>query len=218
MSRAGKVTVWVSIFSTLFMGCYSSELNDLNGKGRQETHSTEQRTYPSEIEYVVTKDGKQFHFVTPPTIVKDSIGNVLSSDIDYVNLKDGTKYTLDKLTGSGITPTETLKTNGTKVGYVITKDGTKYMFEGTTAVRNDTILGVLKATAAPGFADDPTAWSTVAKGTPVAIPLSDVAQVNVSELNGWLTALFVLGILTTVTAIAGLTSESPDYLSGLFRH
>ena len=211
-----KLTCVILSFAILFAGCYSSELIDMKQTPVQ--GEIGQPRVQGEIEYVVTRNGEQFHFATPPTVVNNSIGNVLSSDIDYVILKDGTKYTFDKLTGSGITPTDNLKTNGTKVGYVITKDGTKYMFEGTTAVRNDTILGVLKATAAPGFADDPTAWSTVAKGTPVAIPLSDVAQANVSELNGWLTALFVLGILTTVTAIGALTTDGPDYLSGLFRH
>jgi len=200
------VTVILS-FAILFTGCYSSELIDLNGEDRQETHSTEQRTYPSEIEYVVTKDGKQFHFVTPPTIVKDSIGNVRSTDIDYIIMKDGTKYTYEKMTGTVITPIGKVKTNSTAIDYVITKDGDVYLFEGTTAVVNDTIVGVLKAKAAAGFADDPTAWVAAVKGTQVSIPLSDVAQVKISESNGGSTALVVLGVLTAVCIIVALTYE-----------
>jgi hypothetical protein len=171
------------------------------------------------IEYVVTRNGEQYHFVTPPTLVNDSIGNVRSTDIDYVIMKDGTKHTFDKLTGSGITPTENVKTNATKIGYVITNDGTKYMFEGTTAVRNDTIIGVLKATAAPGFADDPTTWVKAIKGTPISIPLSDVAQVNTGESNVALTVLLVgLGLYVVVSLIIvvaeGLTFGSLNFSTG----
>jgi|GEM_PF-3087648 len=194
-------------FAILFAGCYSSELIDLNGKGRQENHSTEQGAYSSVIEYVVTRDGKKFHFVTPPTIVKDSIGNIRSTEIDYVILKDGKKCTFEKLTGTVITPIGKVKANSTAIDYVITKDGDVYLFEGTTAVVNDTIVGVLKAKAGAGFADDPTAWVTVAKGTPVSIPVSDVAQVKISESNGGLTALVVLlgGVLATFAVLSALT-------------
>jgi hypothetical protein len=186
-------------FAILFAGCYSSELINLNGENRQESHSIEQEAYSAVIEYVVTNDGKQYHFDTPPTLVKDGIGKIRSTEISYVIMKDGTKYMFEELTGSvndtaAITPPiGKIKTNSTLIEYVITKDGTGYIVEGTTAVVNDTIVGVLKAKAAMGFADDPTAWVTVAKGTPVSIPLSDVAQVKISESIAGLTALVVLG-------------------------
>jgi hypothetical protein len=191
-------------FSTLFAGCYSSELIDLNGEDRQETHSTEQRTYPSEIEYVVTRDGKQYHFGTPPTIIKDSIVNIRSTEIDYVITREGTKHMFENVTETVITPVEKVKAKATAINYVITTDGIKYMFEEeTTAVVNDTIVGVLKAKTAADFADDPTEWITSIDGTRMSIALSDVVQVRTSEKNTTGTAgVFVVGLYIVVTLVS----------------
>jgi hypothetical protein len=189
-------------FTILFVGCYSSELIDLNGEDiqvsrstEQETHSTEQRTYPSEIEYVVTRDGKQYHFDTPPTIVNYSIGNVSLTEIEYVITKDGTKHTFDESTGSIITPIDKVKANSTMIDHVVMKDGIVYLFEGATAVVNDTIVGVLKAKAMPGFANDPTARITTVKGTTVFIALSDVAEGYMTEYDPGMTAVVVVVIV-----------------------
>lgn len=215
MSRSGKVTVWVSIFSTLFMGCYSSELIDMKQPPLQEENKHQPRIQEV-IEYVVTRNGEQYHFAKPPTLVKDSIGNVRSTDIEYVIMKDGTKCTFDELTGIAITPIAKVKTNSTAIDYVIAEDGTKYMFEDTPVVVNDTIVGVLKAKAAPGFADDPTAWSTADKGTQVSIPLSDVAEVSVKEYDSGMTAVVVVVVLGGLVLLgylavsSGMGSMLPD--------
>ena len=212
-----KLMYIILSFTVLFAGCYSSELIDLKGEDRQETHSTE-------IEYVVTIDGKTHHFDTPPTLVKDGIAigpagseeiKIRSIGISYVIMKDGTRCTFEQLTGSvndtaAITPPiDMVKTNSTVIEYVITKDGTKYMFEGTTAVVHDTIIGVLKAKAAPGFADDPTVWITTVKGTEILIPISDAAQVRISEFNAGSTnkdgaGTVALGAGLVVAASVGL--------------
>ncbi len=64
MESAARITAWVTIFSILFTGCYSSALIDPAGKEKQDLAS-------QRIEYVVTKDGKAHVFDAPATV--DSI-------------------------------------------------------------------------------------------------------------------------------------------------
>ena len=204
-----KLTCVILSFAILFAGCYSSALIDMKQTPAQRENKQSHRIQGA-IEYVVTRNGDKYYFATPPTLVKeDSIGNVRSTDIDYVIMKDGTRYTFDKLTGSGITPTEDVKTNSTVIDYVITNDANVYLFEGATAVRNDTIIGVLKAKAAPGFADDPTAWITTVKGTRMSISLFEVAQVSVSGSN--VTVVWILGIVVGLYFLVALVM----YASGV---
>lgn len=66
MGTATKAMAWVSIFSTLFMGCYSSVLVDLK-------RDEKDRLSSYRIKYVVTKDSRKYEFEKPPAVVKDSI-------------------------------------------------------------------------------------------------------------------------------------------------
>jgi len=66
MKKVGKVALWVSIFSTLFMGCYSSAMIDPKGDEKE-------KIYSGKIASVVTKDGTKYEFDKAPTIVNDTI-------------------------------------------------------------------------------------------------------------------------------------------------
>lgn len=70
MKRVIKVVAIVCIFSTLFMGCYSSTLIDPRGEERN-------RIYEGEIRSVVTKEGAKYEFEIPPTIANDAIVGVI---------------------------------------------------------------------------------------------------------------------------------------------
>ncbi len=66
MNRTGKTIAWVCIFSTLFVGCYSSALIDPKGEEKD-------KIYSDQIQFVVTNDGTKYEFDTPPTITKNAI-------------------------------------------------------------------------------------------------------------------------------------------------
>ena len=66
MKGVGRVVAWTCIFSTLFMGCYSSVLIDPTGEEKE-------KMYSGEIQAVITKQGTKYWFEKPPTIVNDAI-------------------------------------------------------------------------------------------------------------------------------------------------
>jgi hypothetical protein len=66
MNEPAKVVAWVCIFSTLFMGCYSSVLIDPTGDEKE-------KIYSKEIEYVIATAGPKYEFTQPPAIVHDTI-------------------------------------------------------------------------------------------------------------------------------------------------
>ncbi len=90
-----------------------------------------------------------------------------------------------------------------KIDYVVTKDGTTYLFAAAPQITKDSIAGELKATAAPGCGDDPTAWKKAPKGATVSLRVADVAQVNVRESRpGYGAGTVVLGFVGVVVGIA----------------
>ena len=66
MQRGIATVAWVSVFSVLFMGCYSSAMVDPAG-------SDGGSMYTGSIEFVVTKDGTKHVFDIPATVVKNAI-------------------------------------------------------------------------------------------------------------------------------------------------
>ena len=70
MKKASKVVAWLCIFSTLFMGCYSSVTID-------PTRNEKEKIYSGTIESVLTKDGTAYVFRIAPTIVNDTIVGVI---------------------------------------------------------------------------------------------------------------------------------------------
>jgi hypothetical protein len=97
MGQAGKGVAWLCIFSTLLWGCYSSAaILEPAGEGQAKLPS-------GKIFSLVTKDSTRYEFITPATVVEDSIvgkvrvpvGGVLMkqrvsiplSNVAYVSLK-----------------------------------------------------------------------------------------------------------------------------------
>jgi hypothetical protein len=89
MNRITKTVSWVSIFSTLFMGCYTSTLIDPTGDDKGKIDS-------EKILYVVTNDNMKYRFQEPPRIVNDSIIGIVNgkevtlpmSDVKSVCVKE----------------------------------------------------------------------------------------------------------------------------------
>jgi hypothetical protein len=71
MRRAGNVVAWTCIFSSLFVGCYSSAMIDPTGEDKE-------RAYLGEICYLVRNDSTKYWFEKPPALVNDSIVGVAS--------------------------------------------------------------------------------------------------------------------------------------------
>lgn len=66
MKKTGNAVVWLSILSTLCMGCYSEELI-------KPTAAERERICTGRIDYVRTKNWKKLEFVEPPVVVNDAI-------------------------------------------------------------------------------------------------------------------------------------------------
>lgn len=66
MKRGSTIVAWTSIFSTLFMGCYSSAMIDPAGEERE-------RITSSRIDSVLSKDGTMYEFQTQPTVTSEAI-------------------------------------------------------------------------------------------------------------------------------------------------
>jgi hypothetical protein len=77
MNRPGKPLEWISLYSLLSMGCYSSALIDPKGDERD-------KIYSGEIEYIVMKDSAKYVFDRTPEVVRDSI--VGTTDCRQVSL------------------------------------------------------------------------------------------------------------------------------------
>jgi hypothetical protein len=70
MGTKGRVVAWVCIFSTLFMGCYSSVLVDPSGAEKD-------KLYAGDIEAVTTKDGTEYEFYQPARIDSSAIVGIV---------------------------------------------------------------------------------------------------------------------------------------------
>lgn len=195
MKRTGKVVAWTCIFTTLFMGCYTSAMIDLKDDlwGRIPT---------DRIEWVATRGGTKYQFVAPPVFVKDTIvirptGDARDkkclNEISYVITKNGTKYMFNEppaivndtiVTKPAASEKEKISSGG--IEHVVMKDGTKYVFNKAPAIVNDKLVGV----AVFGREQDSTKQ--------VSIPLSDVAEISVSENDQWRTALLLLPVSIVV--------------------
>jgi len=145
--------------------------------------------------------------VAPPVFVKDTIvirptgdarDKICLNEISYVIAKNGTKYMFDEppaivndtiVTKPAANEKEKISSGG--IEHVVMKDGTKYVFDKAPAIVNVTIVGV--ATFNRG--QDSTKQ--------VSIPLSDVAEISVSEKDQWRTALLLLPV-SIVVVVGGL--------------
>ena len=101
MNTAGKSIVWICIFSTLFMGCYSSAMISPTGEDRD-------LIYTNKIETILTKDSTEVPFDSPPVIVSDTtvirrFVSIPRSDVSDIYTKDSSHF-------------------------VVTNDGTTYRF------------------------------------------------------------------------------------------
>jgi hypothetical protein len=81
MTRAGKATACVCIFSVLYMGCYISTLIDPTGAERDKMHT-------GKIEYLITKDSTKFEFDRSPTVTKDAIVGQVKGEQVSIPLSD----------------------------------------------------------------------------------------------------------------------------------
>jgi hypothetical protein len=61
MNTASKSLAWICIYSTLFMGCYSSALISPTGEDKD-------KMYSGRIESIITKDGLKYEFDIPPVL------------------------------------------------------------------------------------------------------------------------------------------------------
>jgi len=166
MKTVGKIVAWLCIFSTLFVGCYSSALIDPSGNERS-------KIYSGDIEYVIMKDGTKqvftnhpffiHYFATHPSCVDDTIRvpvekTVLIAKSDVVRTYAGNEQ--DDSEG---------------VLFVVTKDSARYPLAFPYTYVGDSLVG-----------------PTLIKSVP--IPLSDVAQVSVSRIDALRTVLGVAAI------------------------
>jgi hypothetical protein len=80
MAKAGKITACACIFSTLFMGCYTTALIDPAGEEKG-------KVFSNEILQVVTKDSVEYAFDQPANIVNDTIVGVIGVPVKEGILK-----------------------------------------------------------------------------------------------------------------------------------
>jgi hypothetical protein len=93
-----------------------------------------------------------------------------------------------------IAPAEKERVHAGSIEYVVTKDGKKYVFEEPPAVANDTIVG--------RYAQSWWKWGQV------SIPLSDVAEVSVSEYDPQRTLWACVGVVVVLGVTAGIVYVS----------
>jgi hypothetical protein len=176
MKKARKMVAWGCIFSTLFMGCYASSVIEPTGVEKE-------TIYSNNIEYVVTKDGTKYEFEKAPVVANNTIvGGAKLTWYTQVN-EEETSIPLSTVAFRGESPSGNIE-------YVVTKVGTKYMYEEPPAVVNRVIVGRAKFT---GY--------TPANDEQVSIPLSDVAEISLSEVSAWRTLVAVALAVTVVVVI-----------------
>jgi hypothetical protein len=117
--NAMKFTACVCIFSTLFMGCYSSTMISPTGDDKEKMHT-------DRIQHIITKDGSKYDFDTdtPPVISNDSFVGVEKKWPVSIPLSS-----VSKTYSEG------------KIQFVVTNDSTKYQFDNPFTISNDVIVG-----------------------------------------------------------------------------
>jgi hypothetical protein len=177
MGKTRKAVAWISIVSTLWMGCYSSALIEPTADEKENIHT-------DRINFVVAKDGKKYEFEKPPVVVNDTIvgGRTKFTWRTKVNEEE----TL--IPDSDVAWVE-LSPSG-KTECVVTKAGAMYTYEAPPTRVSGAYVG--KAT----FLDyGPLVMEQV------SIPLSDVAEISVSRVNsGGTRTLIILGLSVAVIA------------------
>ena len=176
MNALSKIVAGICIFSTLFMGCYSSSMIDFAG-GEKE------KIYSNDITSVLTKDGKKYEFETPPVVSNDTIVGVAKVSGYTQVKKDETSIPQSDVAYVGIS-------NSGSIAFVVTKAGAKYTYEEPPTVVEAKFVGKAKFTGV-----------TPMRAEQVSIPLSDVEEISVSELNSGGTAV---AILLGVVIVAGI--------------
>ena len=90
------------------------------------------------------------------------------------------------------------------IEYVVTKTNRRYVFDAPPAMVNDSIVGVEKIAVPYGYTTQQ-----------VSIPLSDVAEISVSEYSSWRTwgaIALVVGVVAVVivgSTLGGSIGSSP---------
>jgi hypothetical protein len=84
MEKPVKAVACLCIFSTLFVGCYSSAVIVPRGNERA-------RIYSGTIQSVITKDGIRYVFHTAPAIVNDTIVGVIEVGQDPATMTQDVK-------------------------------------------------------------------------------------------------------------------------------
>jgi hypothetical protein len=123
MKTTCKIIAVACIFSTLFMGCYSSGLIEPTGDERD-------KMYSDNIEYVILKDGTKHEFYTPPSITNDVIVGKTKHSVSIPLSDVATFYTGDER--------EQMYIN--KIRFITTKDSTKYEFATPPTMSSDNII------------------------------------------------------------------------------
>ena len=91
------------------------------------------------------------------------------------------------------------ETDSANIEWVVTKDSKRYEFVNSASVVHDTLFFLATPPSASYIVGDPPRQQ-------YSIPLSDVAEVHVSELNLWLTSGAVALVVVTVLVLTGLAN------------
>lgn len=183
MNTTGKIVAGVCIFSTLFMGCYSSVLVIPDDAENVRVNS-------GYIDYVITKDGKKYEFQRPPVVANDRlVGEATVTGYGQVNQEEISIPLSDLAFDS--------KSNSGETEYVVTKAGAKYTYDESPVTVNGSVVGKAKFAGFTPMKEQ------------VSIPLSDIQRVEASELEvGNTIAGVVLGcaVVAFVATIALIRS------------
>ena len=171
-----KIIAGVCIFSTLFMGCFSSVLIE-------PTDAENARMNSRYIDIVVTKDGKKYEFENPPVVANDSLlGEATVTGYGEVNQEE-TSIPLSDLALVS-------KSNSGTTEFVVTKAGAKYTYEEPPAFVNGAYIGKAKFAGFTPMKEQ------------VSIPLSDIQRVEASQFEVvGTTVLVVVGLGLVVAGI-----------------
>jgi hypothetical protein len=162
MNTTVKLIAWTGIFSILFMGCYTASMIDPNGAEKE-------KIYSGQIKYVVTKDGTQYEFKRPPTVVKDAIVGEAETRVDDALVVRRVSIPTFDVAQLG-------QSHSGDITYVVTKAGAKYVFEEPAAIVENAVVGKAKLTER-GKVD------RVHKQE-VSIPLSEVVETKAAPSGG----------------------------------
>jgi hypothetical protein len=170
MEKEGKGVAWICIFSTLLMGCYTSEVIEPkeleNGRIAFE-----------DLEYVVTQDSSRYDFQVPPRIHERALVGYAVPGLSFCPGGQKVSIPVSEILQTG------MNTSGS-IDYLVLKNKKRYSFDQPPAVADKCVVGVAKVSGPGG----PPA-------TEVSILLADIVYLGVSEPDAALTVAAVLGII-----------------------